>query len=88
MKKKIELANGFKCTIDENVLDDMYFVDLLADADEKPYLLGRLAEKLFGKEQKDKLYKHLETKDGRVPPTALSDAIEEAFNKLGEEEKN
>ena len=88
MKKKIELENGFKCTIEDSVLDDMEFVDLLAELEDNPLKIGKVAEMLFGKEQKKKLYDHLRTKDGRVPVTAMNDAIEQAFNALGDESKN
>ena len=88
MKKKIELANGFKCTIDDGFLDDIEFAELLADTEEKPFLIGRVAEAVFGKEQKKKLYDYLKAKDGRARISAISDVIEEVFNNMGGEAKN
>ena len=85
--KRIELENGFTCTIDESALDDMEFVDLLADCEENPHHIGRLVEKLFGKDNKKALYDHLR-KDGRVPISSVNEAVEQAFNALGEEAKN
>ena len=88
MKKKIELANGFKCTIDDGFLDDIEFAELLADAEEKPYLIGKIAESVFGEEQKAKLYEFLKAKGGRAKITDVNNIIEEVFNRLGEEPKN
>lgn len=88
MDKKIKLENGFECTINTDVLDDMEFVDLLADTEDDPLKIGRVALMLLGKEQKKNLYDHLRTEDGRVPVTSMNDAIEKIFNALGDEAKN
>lgn len=88
MDKKIKLENGFECTINTDVLDDMEFVDLLADTEDDPLKIGRVALMLLGKEQKKNLYDHLRTDDGRVPVTSMNDAIEQIFNALGDEAKN
>lgn len=88
MDKKIKLENGFECTINTDVLDDMEFVDLLADTEDDPLKIGRVALKLLGKEQKKNLYDHLRTEDGRVPVTSMNGAIEKIFNALGDEAKN
>lgn len=88
MDKKIKLENGFECTINTDVLDDMEFVDLLADTEDDPLKIGRVALMLLGKEQKKNLYDHLRTEDGRVPVTSMNDAIEKIFNTLGDEAKN
>lgn len=88
MEKKIKLENGFECTINTDVLDDMEFVDLLADTEDDPLKIGRVALMLLGKEQKKNLYDHLRTDDGRVPVTSMNDAIEKIFNALGDDAKN
>ena len=88
MDKKIKLENGFECTINTDVLDDMEFVDLLADTEDDPLKIGRVALMLLGKEQKKNLYDHLRTEDGRVPVTSMNDAIEKIFNVLGDDAKN
>ena len=88
MDKKIKLENGFECTINTDVLDDMEFVDLLADTEDDPLKIGRVALMLLGKEQKKNLYDHLRSEDGRVPVTSMNDAIEKIFNALGDDAKN
>lgn len=85
--KNIKLANGFEYSIDDSALDDMEFVDLLADCEENPHHIGKLVEKLFGKEGKKALYDHLR-KNGRVPISSVNEAVEETFNLLGDDSKN
>lgn len=86
MKRKIETKSGFKCTIDDVVLDDMRLVELIAGLENNPLLLPPLITKLLGEEGKEKLYAHLETKDGRVPTSALEADISEIITALGEDE--
>ena len=63
-----KLDNGFEYEIDENVFDDMRFLDALAEANEgDPLAASRMCTMLLGKEQKKKLYSTLAQEDGRVP---------------------
>lgn len=87
MEKKIKLECGFECTIDDVVLDDIALVDLLADYENNPLLIGKVAKGVFGKNT-NALYEHVKTEDGRVPIQSITDAVEQAFNALGEEAKN
>lgn len=88
MKRTIKLENGFEYTIDDSVMDDAEFVDLLADVEENPLRAGRILKWIYGDEGKKALYNHIRTKDGRVPVQAMNDAIEQTFNALGDSEKN
>lgn len=87
MEKTIKLECGFECTIDDVALDNIAFVDLLADYEDNPLLIGKVAKMLFGKNT-NALYDFVRTDDGRVPIKSITDAVEQAFNALGEEEKN
>jgi hypothetical protein len=84
--KKIETQSGFKCTINETVLDDMRFLELVAGLDENPLTLPIFLEKFLGEKQKEKLYKHIETKDGRVPVSALQNELADIMAQAGEDE--
>lgn len=86
MKKKIETKSGFKCTIDDKVLDDMRTVEMIAYLDDNPLLLPRLIAKILGEDGKEKLYKHLENKEGRVPVSSLEPEMAEIVEQLGEED--
>ena len=75
--------SGFKFVYDENRLDDMRMVDIVAvvmDEEAAPYAKLRassqLVGKLLGEEAKEQLYKHIgESHEGRVPYAALSAEI-------------
>lgn len=84
MKKKIETASGFKCTIDTDTLDDMYLVELIAKVDDNVLLLPELLDRLMGAETKNKLYKHLENKEGRVPSESLQAELAEIMEQMGD----
>lgn len=82
------LDNGFKFEIDEEALNDMRYIELIREAGDDPIKSLELAEATLGVEQKERLYKHLEDKKGRVSPEAFYDALGEIFNKAGEAVKN
>lgn len=86
MKKKIETKSGFKCTIDDSVLDDMRIVEMIAGIEDNPLMLPTLISKFLTEEGKEKLYKHLETEDGRVPVMALETEMAEIITELGEKD--
>lgn len=88
--KNIQLSNGFKCKIDESVLDNMELVDALAEmrSDEDALGISQVVTLILGKDTKKKLYDSVRTKDGRVPVAAVSDLIKEIFEQLGDTGKN
>ena len=71
---------GYEYSIEKYKFDDMELVDMLGDLEENPFLMGKVIEKLIGKEEKKKLYDLLRTEDGNVPVEATRKAIEEIFN--------
>ena len=89
MKREITTKSGFKCKIDDVVLDDMELVDAMAKAqDEDPLQITVVVKKLLGEETKQKLYNHVRGKDGRVPVEATTNEIVEIFEALGDDGKN
>lgn len=81
-------SSGFKFKIDEVDLNDMEFIELMAEAEENPLKYPKMVERMLGKEQKQKLYDHVRTKEGRVPPDAIANVVEEIFILAGEDAKN
>ncbi len=80
--------SGFEYEIDANVFDDMELIDALAETmDFNPLSYSVVCSKIFGAEQKKRLYNHLR-KDGRIPLEAISAEITDVFNALGEAGKN
>ena len=81
-------SSGFKFKIDEVALNDMEFIEIMAEAEENPLKYPKMVERMLGKEQKQKLYDHVRTKEGRVPPDAIGKEVEEMFILAGEDAKN
>ena len=87
--KKGQLSNGFKYEIDETKMDDMEFLDALAEArDEDPVSVSIVIKKLLGKEQRKAFYDHIREEDGRVPVQKTMEALNEMFDQMGDEGKN
>ena len=95
--KRGTTVSGFAFEFDECVLDDMRFVDVLAeivdpDVSDVATLsaTSKLAAMLLGKEQKKKLYDHIGAKHGgRVPVAELSAEVFEIIRANGKDaEKN
>lgn len=84
---KGKTSNGFKFEFEDSRLDNMELMDCIAGVEKNPLLFSRLCVLLLGEEQRDKLYDHLRTEDGRVPIEAVSNAIEEIMN-AADESKN
>lgn len=84
-----KLSNGFEYEVDESGFDDMRFLDALAEADEgDPLAASRVGTMILGKEQKQKLYKMLQEKNGKVPVGATIECYKEILDQLGDESKN
>ena len=85
---KGKTKSGFCFEIDETGLDDIEFVEALADLEEDALKLPKVCNMLLGKEQKAKLYDHLRNENGKVPVTDVSNAIVEIMSVAGESTKN
>ena len=76
---KGKTSTGFEFDIEDERLDDMELVDIMAEIDENPLLMAKLCKMLLGDEQKKRLYDHLRNEEGRVPIEATTNAIQEIF---------
>lgn len=87
--KKGKTESGFKYEIDEQVLDDMELIDAMAASQgEDPTQISTVVVKIFGAEQRKRLYDHVRTDDGRVPINEVANIITEIINSLGDDGKN
>lgn len=93
--KTVKLPNGFKCEVNENVANDMELVDMLAATKTDGSIYSDIVLKIFGKEQRDKLYDSIRTEDGIVPlikedgiEYSITDAVTDVLSALGPEGKN
>ena len=72
------LKSGFEFSVDETRLDDMRFIDMLAELDDgNALVLTKLLTFILGKEQKDALYEHVKSEDGRVPIAKVTESFTE-----------
>ncbi len=82
------LKSGFQFEIDAEALDDMEFVEVLADAEKNGLAFPKLCTMMLGEEQKKRLYDHLRNEKGKVPVKAVQDAIIEMMALSGGKTKN
>ena len=85
---KGNLKSGFAFEIDVEALNDMRFVEALADVEKNGLALPKVCEMMLGREQKERLYEHLQDENGRVPIEAVNSAIIEIMTTAGKETKN
>lgn len=85
---KGETKTGFKFEFDEKRMDDMEFIEMLANIENDVTMLPKVLNTILGVEQKQKLYDHVREKDGRVPTEAVNNALEEMFDAAGDQVKN
>lgn len=74
-------SSGFKFEVDVEKLDDMRVLDMVVEISEgNLLLLSPLAKKILGEDQREELYRHLESKEGRVSVERVSEELTEIFN--------
>lgn len=84
----MKTTSGFECDINKDRLKNMELVDALADMQDDDVLaVSRVVKLLFTKEEKRRLYDHVRTPEGTVPPDAIGAELNEIFSLLGDEGK-
>lgn len=79
---KGKTKSGFEYEIPEENFD-MEFLDALAEVDENPTILSKVINLIFaGTDGKKRLYDHVRTENGKVPPEAVTREISEIFANL------
>ena len=73
--------SGFEFAIDEEILDDYDFLELLCQIDEgETSLTVKMVDTLLGKEQKERLKEHVRTTSGRASAKRLLEEVGEIFD--------
>ena len=82
---KGETKSGFKWKVADDALNDQELVETLAfEDDSDPRVVTKIAIKVLGQEQKQKLYEHVRNKKtGRVPSDKFQLEIAEIFDEIG-----
>lgn len=76
---------GFEFALDETVVDDMFFIETLAEADKGKYLaVASVLTMLLGEEQKKKLYEHVKDEKGHARVDDVFRETQEILTKIGE----
>lgn len=85
-KQKIEVvaSSGFKYLIDLAKLNDMRFLDVLAEAQASQVEFPKVVRFMLGEEQRNELYKYLEEKQGSVPVEVVIRDFYELMEKVKE----
>lgn len=79
---------GFQFSVDENCMNDMELVDILADDSvDESFRMSALVKKLLPGDQRKALYNHVRV-NGRVPVDAVIAEIEDIFDSMGNPGKN
>jgi hypothetical protein len=81
-----QTQSGFKFEIEDDVLNDWEFLELIDELEEKPNAIVRLAKRLLGKKQYDALKKHC-TVNGKVVMSTMMNEVTEILN-TNQETKN
>ena len=80
--------SGFSYEIDEVVVDDVEFLDMLVDLEEGESdmdTLPQLCRKLLGRDQAKQLYRHCRNEEKRAPLEAVAREIRDIMNGAGAE---
>lgn len=77
-------TSGFEFVIDETRLDDMEFIDALAEAEENALSISKVVKLLLDPNTKARLYDHIRTEDGRVPVEAMGREVADIFKVASE----
>lgn len=78
----------FDYEIDEAILDDIEFLELLGEADENPLLVPKVARDLLGDDQRKALYDYLRGDNGRVKTSDVVTVLLEIINSIPGSGKN
>lgn len=86
--KSVNLKSGLQIEVKDNVMDNMELLDDLVELDSgNGYAISRVLNRMLEPEEKKKLYDHLRV-DGVTPITAVTEAMKEIFDNLGDQGKN
>lgn len=81
--------SGFEFCVNRKAINNMRLIEALATStSDNPLEYAKVVRMIFGEEQKERLYDHLQDEDGIVTIEAVSEAIADVFAAAGEAGKN
>lgn len=75
-------STGFEFSVDPDAIRDMEFIELAAAVEDNGLLLPKMIECVLGVKQKQALYDHVRSANGRVLIDNINDEIKEIFDAL------
>lgn len=83
----IKTSCGFEADIDEELLDDYEFLEVMREAEKSPLAFADIVVYLLGKDGKEALKACLREAYGRARPEAVRDAVLEILAELKSKKK-
>lgn len=83
----IKTSCGFEADIDEELLDDYEFLEVMREAEKSPLAFADIVVYLLGKDGKEALKARLRETHGRARPEAVRDAVLEILAELKSKKK-
>lgn len=83
MIKEVTTKSGFTVSVETDKLDDMEFVEALADLQHDDFGMPRVVRMVLDEDDKKRLYDHVRTPAGNVPIEAFTREFTEILELLG-----
>lgn len=80
--------SGFEFEIDEEEINDIEFIELIAAAEKDLAQFPAVLDRLLGEEQKKRLYDHVRDEKGHVPWQKVEAEVQEIEEIAGKDVKN
>ena len=74
--------SGFEFEIDEDIMDDMEVIEIIAEAGDNALAVPKMIEALLGAEQKARIYEHCRGENGRVRASEVEKECAQIFEYL------
>lgn len=85
---KGKTKSGFNYIIPEKRLDNYELLEAISDVEDNPLVMPKVLKLLFGKEQTEKLKKHLADKEGLISMEKMTAEIQEIFESQSQVKKS
>ncbi|CAI3375767.1 hypothetical protein [Enterococcus cecorum] len=71
--------SGFRFKVNESIINDYEFLELISEVEENPIMFPKLLNRLLGKQQTEKLKNHVRDKNGIVDAEKITAEVADIF---------
>ena len=71
--------SGFRFKVNESIINDDEFLELISEVEENPIMFPKLLNRLLGKQQTEKLKNHVRDKNGIVDAEKITAEVADIF---------